>query len=65
MVNVRVFKKWLKLLGQGQEVKSKGLVIKNTHTKYKSSITYHLQDIANVIFADRQTGQKLSFDTEA
>jgi hypothetical protein len=42
----------------------KGLVIRNTHMKYESCITYHSKDMANVkVFADRQTnrrtGQKL------
>jgi hypothetical protein len=42
----------------------KGLVTGNMHIKYKSPITYHSKNMANVkVFADRQTnrrtGQKL------
>jgi hypothetical protein len=37
--------------------KKKGLVIKNTHMKYESPITYHSKDMANV-FADRQTDKQ-------
>ena len=75
MVNVKVFEKWVKLQGQGHKVKKKGLVIRNTHVKYESPITYHSKDMANVkVFADRQTDKQTdrpkticprSFDTGA
>ena len=38
---VKVFEKWVKLQGQGHEVKNKGLVIRNTHMIYQSPIAYH------------------------
>jgi hypothetical protein len=69
MAKVKVFKKWVKLQGQGHMVKNFGtnrtvFVIRNTYMKYESPITYHSNDMANVkVFADRQTdrwtGQKL------
>jgi hypothetical protein len=75
MVNVKVYENWVKLKDQGYKVKKfwyqlKGLVIRNTHMKYESPVTYHSKDMANVkVFADKQTdGQAKnysprSFDT--
>ena len=51
---------------QGQKFwyQKKGLVIKNTHVKYESSITYHSKDMANVkVFADRQTDRQTDKQT--
>jgi hypothetical protein len=53
MANVKVFKMWVKLQGQGHKVKhvgtnKKGHVIGNTHMKYESPITCHSKDMANV-----------------
>jgi hypothetical protein len=73
MANVEVFKKWVKLQGQGHKVKKiwyqyKDLVIKNTHMKYESPITYHSKDMANVSFCkvgqisrSRSQGQKCCY----
>jgi hypothetical protein len=53
MAKVKVFKKWVKLQGQGHMVKNVGtnrkvFVIRNTHMKYESPITCHLKYLANV-----------------
>ena len=50
MANVKVFEKWVKLQGQGQKLwyQKKDLIIRNTCTKYESSITYHSKDMVNV-----------------
>jgi hypothetical protein len=52
MANVKVFKKWVKLQGQGHKVKNYGTIRKvliggNTHMKYESPITYHSKCMAN------------------
>jgi hypothetical protein len=65
MANVKVFEKWVKLQSQGYKVKkfgtNKGLVIRNTHMKCESLITYHSKDMANVkVFADRQAKNYMS-----
>jgi hypothetical protein len=61
----------LKFLKSGSDCKVKvtrsknlvpieGLVIRNTHMKYESPLTYHSKDMANIrVFADKQTGQKI------
>jgi hypothetical protein len=65
MANVKVFEKWVKLQGEGHKVKKKGLVIRNTHMKYESPITYHGKDMANVkVFADRQTNRRMDKQTD-
>jgi hypothetical protein len=47
-----VFKKWVKLQGQGHKVKNHGTIRKflsyGTHMKYESRISYHSKDMANV-----------------
>ena len=37
---VKVYKKWVKLQGQGHMVKKKGLITVNIHVKYQSSSTH-------------------------
>jgi hypothetical protein len=41
--------------GQNVWYQQKGLVIRNTHMKYESPITYHSKDMANVESFCRQT----------
>ena len=48
MGNVNIFKKEVKSHGQGHVFQSKGLVIRNTHAKYESSVSYGKRVIGNV-----------------
>ena len=46
--NVKVFKKWVKLQGQGHRVKNNGTQEKNTHVKYQSSSSHCSKVISKV-----------------
>ena len=53
---IKVFKKWVKLQGQGNKVKNYGLITGNFHVKYKSSCTHCSKVISKVKVSERRTG---------
>ena len=56
--NVKVFKKWVILQGQGHRVKNNvthGKITRNTHVKYQSSSIHCLKVISKVKVSERMT----------
>jgi hypothetical protein len=57
ITNVKVFKKWIKLQGQSQEVKIMVSIERTCHhMKFESPIAYHSKVMANV--KDRQSNRQ-------